>query len=170
MTCIAALVHDGTSYIAGDRGATDGDTTLTLLHPKVWGSGEYLFGYHGTMFGEIVQENFSPPKVTGSTYVFMRTVFKKALKDFYSEWNIDDDEFGMVICVRGKIFEHNKSDMSMTSFDLPYLACGSGGSYAMGSLHSTQHYKNAEKRLSMALDAAIEFSNTCQGPVDILSL
>lgn len=171
MTCIAALVQDGKAYIAGDRGASDGDLIMSIENPKVWRHGEYLLGYYGTMHGEILQNFFEPPKVSGPVDKFMKTTFRKALKSLYEEWNLRDEEkdFGLIICVRGKIYEHNGSDLSMTTYDSPFLASGSGGSYAMGSLYSTQNYKDPKKRLRIALESAVEYSASCRGPIDILS-
>lgn len=171
MTCIAALVYDGKSYIAGERGASEGDFIMPIEKPKIWKSGEYLLGYYGTMYGEIVQNYFEPPKLNGSVDKFMKTTFRKSLKNLYDEWSIEDDEkeFGMLICVKNKIYEHNIADMSMTTFNSPFLASGSGGSYAMGSLYSTQNYKDPKRRLKMALESAIEYSTSCLGPIDILS-
>lgn len=171
MTCIAALIHDGKSYIAGERGASEGDFILPIEKPKVWKDGEYLLGYYGTMYGEIVQNYFEPPKISGSIDRFMKTTFRKALKNLYDEWNVEDDEkeFGMIICVKNKIYEHNIADMSMTTFNSPFLASGSGGSYAIGSLYSTQNYKDPKRRLKIAIESAIEYSTTCLGPIDIIS-
>lgn len=171
MTCIAAIIHDNKTYLAGERAATEGDFTMPLEKPKVWRRGEYLLGYYGTLYGEIVQNYFDPPKLQGNVDTFMKTTFRKALKEFYAEWDIDDDEkeFGMLICVKNRIYEHNIADMSMTTFSTDFLATGSGGPYAMGSLHATSKQKDPVRRLKLALGAAIEYSNTCRGPIDILT-
>lgn len=172
MTCIAAVVQDGVVYLAGERGASEGDFILPLEKPKVWKDGEYLLGYYGTMYGELVQNYFEPPKYNGSNPdKHMKTTFRKALKEFYSEWDVEDDskEFGMIIGFRGKIYESNIIDMSMTSFTIPFISSGSGGSYAMGSLYSTQSYKDPKRRLKIALECAIEYSTSCLGPIDIIS-
>jgi len=171
MTCIAAVVQNGEMYIAGDRAASEDDIILSLDSPKVWSSGEYLFGYYGRLNGEIVKHNFIPPRVVGNVDRFMQTTFRKALKEFYSEWDIpmsDSNEFGMLICVGGKIFEHNISDMSITSYDTDFLAVGSGSSYAIGSLFSTQNYKDPKRRLKIALECATKYSTTCQEPIDVV--
>lgn len=173
MTCIAAIIDsNGKAYIAGDRGASEGDVILPLEHPKVWRSGDYLLGYYGTMHGEIVQNYFTPPKLSGNPDKFMKTQFRKALKDFYTEWSIsqsDNEEFGMLICVAGRIYEHNLADLSMTSYkDLDFMASGSGGSYAMGSLYSTKNYRDPKKRLKIAVECATVYSTSCLAPVDVI--
>jgi ATP-dependent protease HslVU (ClpYQ) peptidase subunit len=76
----------------------------------------------------------------------------------------------MIICVRGKIYEHNAADMSLTQYEQDYLAMGSGGDLALGSLYSTQKQKDARKRAVLAVNAAINHSTSCKGPIDILSI
>jgi ATP-dependent protease HslVU (ClpYQ) peptidase subunit len=176
MTCIAAITNENGSFIAGERSASQDDCMMLLSTPKVWKSGEYLLGYYGGMEGLRVKENFIPPKIPTGANVekFMTGVFVKALYDFYQDnfiqVNTEDCEYGLVIVVQGKIFEHDTSDMSMMSFQDNYFAMGSGGSYALGSLHSTQSWKDSKKRLTTALEAAIKYSSSCQGNIDIVSL
>lgn len=159
--------------MAGDRGASDKDIILPLSNPKVWKNNGYLMGYYGTMHGELLQNYFTPPKLVGDASEFMRTKFRLSLKEFYSEWNIvlgEDESFGMLIGVDGKIFEHNYIDMSMTEYtNVDSVAIGSGGAYAMGSLFSTRKSKNPVRRLQVALKSATFFSPTCLEPIDILS-
>ena len=76
----------------------------------------------------------------------------------------------MIICVRGRIFEHNAADMSLTEYQQPFLAMGSGSSYAYGSLYSTQKSKNARNRVRTAVAAAIQYSPSCMGPIDSISI
>ena len=47
MTCIAVVRHEDKIYMAGDRGASDDGTILSLTAPKVWKLGPYLIGYAG---------------------------------------------------------------------------------------------------------------------------
>ena len=100
--------------MAGERGASDDDTILTLSSPKVWKLGPYLIGYAGTLDGERVRYNFNPyvPDIK-DTDKFMQTKFIKQLRTFYNEWWVDtskDADLGMIICVRGEIYEHNATD------------------------------------------------------------
>jgi ATP-dependent protease HslVU (ClpYQ) peptidase subunit len=171
MTVIAAIVQDGEVYIAGDRGASEGDIILALDKPKVWRNGEYVFGYFGSLHGEVVKINFIPPRPTGNIDKFMQTTFRKALREFYNEWDIpvsDSNDFGLLIGVQGKIYEHNIGDMSITSYELPYLSLGSGSSYAIGSLYATQNYKDPKRRLKIAMECAVESSTTCREPIDYI--
>jgi ATP-dependent protease HslVU (ClpYQ) peptidase subunit len=76
----------------------------------------------------------------------------------------------MIICIRGKIYEHSAGDMSLTQYEQDYLAMGSGADLAMGSLYATQKQKDGRKRVMQAVNAAITHSPSCKGPIDILSI
>jgi ATP-dependent protease HslVU (ClpYQ) peptidase subunit len=143
MTCIAVVRHENNIYMAGDRGASTEDSILELKAPKVFKIGPYLFGYAGTMDGERIRHNFKPPtpKQNVNLDKFMYTDFLVALRNFYENWWVDiskDSDFGMIICIKGRIFEHNAVDMSLTEYQQPFLCMGSGSAYAYGSLYSTQ--------------------------------
>lgn len=173
MTCIAVVKQDGKIFMAGDRGASDDDNILALSAPKVWKIGEYLLGYAGTMDGERIRHNFKPPAPEKNLDKFMYSKFIKYLRTFYENWWVDtskDSDFGMIICVRGRIFEHNAIDMSLTEYQQPFLAMGSGAQYAYGSLYSTHKSKNARNRVRTAVAAAIQYSPTCMGPIDSISI
>ena len=90
MTCIAVVRHENKIYMAGDRGASDDGTILSLTAPKVWKIGPYLIGYAGSMDGERLRYNFNPdiPDLR-DTDKFMQTKFIKQLKKFYTDWWID---------------------------------------------------------------------------------
>jgi ATP-dependent protease HslVU (ClpYQ) peptidase subunit len=103
----------------------------------------------------------------------MYTKFIKELRDFYNEWWVDvskDSDFGMIICVKGKIFEHSAADMSLTQYTGDYLVMGSGMQYALGHLHATENQKDARKRSINAVSSAIKFSTSCLGPIDTVSI
>jgi ATP-dependent protease HslVU (ClpYQ) peptidase subunit len=173
MTCIAVVKHEGKVYMAGDRGASDDNTILALDAPKVWKIGPYLIGYAGAMDGERIRYNFKPtaPNLK-DTDKFMQTKFVKELREFYNEFWVDtskDGDLGLIVAIRGEIYEHSSGDMSLSKYTLPYLAMGSGAEYAYGVLYATDKQKNARNRVLQAVNAAIKFSPSCMGPVDIVS-
>ena len=129
MTCIAVVRQEDKIFMAGDRGASDDDAILTLSTPKVWKLGPYLIGYAGTLDGERIRYNFNPyvPDIK-DTDKFMQTKFIKQLRQFYNDWWVDtskDADLGLIICVRGQIYEHNAVDMSLSKYTGDYLAMGS---------------------------------------------
>jgi ATP-dependent protease HslVU (ClpYQ) peptidase subunit len=172
MTCIAAIIKDGKAYMAGERAISDDHQQMKSDLPKIWRSGDYLFGYCGTLEGQIIQNNFKPPVVEGNVDKFMRSKFLESLKQFYDKWGMPtekESDLTLLICIKGKMYEHEAVNMSMISYDTTYHAVGSGAAYAMGSLHATQNYKDPKRRLTQALDAAILYSPQCLYPIDFLS-
>lgn len=176
MTCIAVVRDEINNkiYMAGDRGASDNSTILSLTAPKVWKLGPYLLGYAGSMDGERLRYNFNPyvPDIK-DTDKFMQTKFIKQLRQFYNDWWVDtskDADFGLIIAIRGEIYEHSAADMSLSKYTLPFLAMGSGSDFAMGHLDATQKAKDQRKRVIGAINSAIKFSPSCQGPVDVVSI
>lgn len=176
MTCIAVVRDELNNkiYMAGDRGASDDGTILALSSPKVWKLGPYLIGYAGSMDGERIRYNFNPyvPDIK-DTDKFMQTKFIKQLRAFYNDFWVDtskDGDLGLIIAVRGQIYEHSSGDMSLSKYTLPYLAMGSGAEYAYGYLNATEKTKDARKRVVGAVNSAIKFSPSCMGPVDVVSV
>lgn len=176
MTCIAVVRDELNNkiYMAGDRGASDDGTILSLTAPKVWKLGPYLIGYAGSMDGERLRYNFNPyvPDIKDIDK-FMQTKFIKQLKQFYTDWWVDtgkDADFGLIVAVRGQIYEHSAADMSLSKYTLPYLSMGSGSEYALGYLNATEKAKDQRKRVVGAVNAAIKFSPSCMGPVDVVSI
>ena len=47
---------------------------------------------------------------------------------------------------------------------------GSGAEYAYGYLNATEKSKDPRKRVMGAVNAAIKFSPSCMGPVDVVSI
>ncbi len=177
MTCIAVVRDSATNkiYMAGDRVVSDDNTINVCSSPKVWKKEGYLFGYAGSMDGDRIKHLFVPPTPEPRVNIdkFMYSKFLKALRKFYEEWWVDispSSDFGLIICVKGKIYEHNAADMSLTQYDQDYLAMGSGGDLALGSLYSTKSYKDGRKRANLAVQAAINHSTSCKGPIDIVSI
>lgn len=176
MTIIVAVSNEKGYYMAGDRGASEDNLILPLASPKVWKAGPYLFGYYGNLDGEKIMYNFQPPAPRKRDLdKFMLNEFSRALKACYDETFVfapdnKEAEFGMIIAVNGKLYEHDAATMSMTRFETEYLAVGSGAEYAYGSLFSTDVWKDGKRRVRMAVESAIKYSTSCLGPVDIVEV
>jgi ATP-dependent protease HslVU (ClpYQ) peptidase subunit len=173
MTCIVGLKANGKVYIAGERGASNDDSIMNLTKPKVHRFGPYVVGFAGTMEGQRLSNSFNPPRPHEDQDLneFMYTTFLKYLKDFYDEWWVDtskDAELCMLIGIKDRLYEHHASDMSLNEYSIGYSSVGSGSPFAMGFLYGAQSFDNAEKVVEGAVKAAIKFSPTCSGTVDIL--
>jgi ATP-dependent protease HslVU (ClpYQ) peptidase subunit len=174
MTCIAAVTHEGTVYMAGERGNSDEHCILSSIDKKIVSKGQYLIGYSGnTGMGQAVQYGFTPPVYSSKDInKFMISKFVPTLRKFYEEAKInmpdkDDDHVSFIVGLDGCIFELDTSDFQVGQYE--DLAIGSGSQYALGSLFSTRHLKDPRKRLRMAIEASIQYSPSCQGPIDYLS-
>lgn len=175
MTCIVAVKgKDGKVAIAGDRGASDSHTVVNLANPKIFEVNDFLIGYAGSLAGDRLKYLFNPtkPKADANLDKHMATTFLNQLKVIYDQANIQynssEADLSLLVVYGNNIYKHFASDMSMCRIDDDYDALGSGEEYALGSLWSTASIKSAQTRAELAVSAAIKYSQTCSGKVDVL--
>lgn len=172
MTVIVGLTHNGKVYMAGDRGMSDKSFIGSILTPKVKKVGHVLIGYSASQgAGQIAHYLDYPPVNDNNIQKYVRTSLVKVLMDAYQEYGLDyteDDKAAVdfLIGVHGHLFELSTNDWSVSQYD--HVATGSGFAYAMGSLYSTRDWDNPRGRVKEAVNAAIRYSPSCQGPVDII--
>ena len=172
MTCIVGIASEGVVYIGGDRGLSDSDSILSMPRSKVVRNGEYLIGYAGSLgVGQLLQMIDLPipgrnPEMT------LRTTFTKAYKNSLEEYGpaaiTEENDTDFLIGVKGKLYEYSIADCSVA--EVEYSAVGSGSPIALGSLYTSNNYKDIHKRIKIALEAACMLSPTCQLPIDIIKL
>lgn len=172
MTVIVGIAKDGIVYMGGDRSASDGNIVLPLNRPKVKQCGEYLIGFAGSMgIGEIAHYIDLPP-IGKNIEKTLRTSFVKGLKNAIEEYgnasHLEDNSTDWLIGIHGRLFEISSQDWGVCEFIESSI--GSGNSIALGSLHTSKNWKDQEKRIKYSLDAAVEISPSCSGPIDILSI
>jgi hypothetical protein len=171
VTCIAAIAHEGKVYIGGERAAADEVSIVPLSVPKVNVKGDWIYGYAGTYGIGQLMDLIKLPPAGDNPYLTLRTVVVDKLKDTISKYSRENDkesETVWLIGAGGRLFELHHSDYS--TIEVSTTAIGSGANLALGSLYTTSDWKNQEKRLKTAIEAAITYSPTCQGPIDIFSL
>ena len=173
MTCIVGIAQEGSVYIGGDRGASDGSAIVSLATPKVYIRDEWIFGYAGSMgIGQIMQIiNIPILQEDDDPFLILRMDMVDAFKsmmDIQGTSINEDSDTDFLIGCRGRLFEFSPSDWSVA--EINETAIGSGGNFALGSLHTTSQYEAASPiyRIEQALNAAIAYSPTCQGPMDII--
>ena len=172
MTCIVGIAKDGVVYMGGDRGASDDNVILSMSRPKIVQINNYLIGYAGSQgIGQLAHMIDLPP-IGKNIEKTLRTTFVKTLKAAIEEYgnasNVDDNATDWLIGVDGKLFEISSVDWQVTEFE--YTAIGTGGPIALGSLHTSQTWKDNQKRIRYALQAAVDTSPSCSGPIDILHI
>jgi 20S proteasome alpha/beta subunit len=174
MTIIVGAVENNTIYIGGDRGASDEESIISLSRPKIYIKGGWVFGYSGSLGTGQLMEFVEFPVPSGEdVYRLLRLDIVSNLKSLIEDHGNSDSEHAseFIIGSQGRLFEFNTADWSVA--EVQETAVGSGSQLALGSLYTTYIYKDTmhiEDRISLALDAAITYSPTCQEPIDILSL
>lgn len=170
MTCIVGIASDGVVYMGGDRGASDENIILPLYRPKVVQMNNYLIGYAGSQgIGQLAHMIDLPP-IGKNIERTLRTTFVKILRNAIEEYGnastVDDNATEWLVGVDGRLFEISSVDWQVSEF--AESAIGSGGPIALGSLHTSRNWKDQERRIKSALQAAVDVSITCLEPIDIL--
>ena len=170
MTCIVGI-SDGTHvYIGGDRGISDGEVILSMSRPKIGVRGDWIYGYAGDLgIGQsievidlpIVEDNDDPYMLIVNELIY--TLHERIDRLI----NNDGPQADFLIGCKGRLFELNTEAWGVS--EIKESAIGSGSQYALGSLY-TSIDNPPIYRIHTALEAAITYSTSCQGPIDILSL
>jgi len=171
VTCIAGIVDNNIIYIGGDRGISDDSSIMSMLQPKVIIKGDWIYGYAGSLGNGQLFDFIDLPDVKNAEDVYkilrMDVVENyKSILDTHGS-SKDDDSTDFIIGCMGRLFEFNTDDWGVA--EITEVSIGSGGNFALGSLYSTIGNDPIE-RIGLAIGAAITYSPTCQGPIDILSL
>jgi len=172
MTCIVGISDKDTIYIGADRGASDDDSIVSLLKPKVYIKGDWIFGYSGSLGTGQLMQCITMPDVSEDEdpFIVLRMDIVEALKVAIDSYGNDSSDHAadFIIGCKGRLFEFSTEDWGVA--EVKEVAIGSGGAFALGSLFSTSDIDNPIVRLTIAIEAAITYSPSCQGPTDILYL
>ena len=172
MTCIVGIVDNDTVYIGGDRGASDNESIVSLAQPKVFVNGDWLIGYSGNIGNGQLLQFITLPAVgeDDDPFKLLRLDIVEELKSAIDSFGTEPDENNetdILVGCKGRLFEMTLGEWGVA--EVTETAIGSGGTFALGSLFSTKDtYTNPMIRMTYALNAAITYSPTCQGPMDIL--
>jgi len=172
VTCIVGITNGKNVYIGGDRGASDEESIVSLTKPKVYVRGDWIFAYSGSLgTGQLMQCITMPEVEELDPFIVLRMDIVQELKSAIESFGTGDSDHTaeFLIGCKGRLFELSTADWSVA--EVNETALGSGGAFAMGSLHTTYSYNiPIEERIELALDSAITYSPTCQGPMDILHI
>lgn len=172
MTCIVAIADGNKVYMGGDRSASDGDSIVSMYRPKVHVRENWIFGYAGNIGKGQLLEMIPIPIVKSNEdpYFILRLEIVEELKKAIDAFGDNDsDDADWLIGCNGRLFEISSDGWGV--IEVQESSIGSGSPYALGSLHTSNGiYTDSKQRITSALDAAITYSPTCQGPMDIFSI
>jgi len=167
VTCIVGIVDNDTIYMGGDRAASDDSSIVSMKNPKVCIRDEWIYGYAGTIgIGQLINY-IDLPSPEGDIEKLIRLDICESLKtmiDIYAR-DIENEDTGFLIGAKGRLFEFNVGDWGV--LEVKESSIGSGSQIAFGSLY-TSIDNNPIDRIGAALGAAITYSPSCQGPIDII--
>ncbi len=173
MTVVAGIKTEKSVYLFADASASDGDTILSMTTPKIWKASEnFICGYAGSAgLGQLLQFMEWPKFDDKNVLRWLRVVLAPAFMEAREKMGgKDDEEASFLVGVKGKesyLFEMQTSDYSFFPFD--YSAIGTGAPQALGSLYTTRHM-DVMQRGVLSVEAAIEHSPSCKGPVSFQNL
>jgi len=171
VTCIVGIVDKGSIFLGGDRGVSDDSSILSMLQPKVSIKDGWIYGYAGSLGNGQLFDFIDLPTIddTSDIYMVLRMDIVETYKSILDTHGSDKSEDGtdFIIGCRGRLFEFNTEDWGVA--EISEVAIGSGGNFALGSLYTSKELEsNPHIRVTYAINAAITYSPTCQGPIDIV--
>lgn len=165
MTCICAVVQQGTIVFGSDSAGSAEYAIMTTHSRKIFKLQNMLFGVAGSWrHMQIIHYAFTPPEhpATHSDEAYMSVPFLDALKACFQERNLADlSECSILIGYHQQLYRINRDYGVLISHT--YDAIGSGDDVAKGALFATQHLPPVD-RVSIALHAAAEHTAFVRSP------
>jgi len=170
MTCIVGITNGHNICIGADRSASDDITIVPMCRPKVHIKNNFIFAYAGSFGTGQLMEMINFNNDYDDPYFYIRLDIVKQLKSAIESFGSTNEENAaqFLIGARGRLFEFSTDDWSV--IEVKESAIGSGSAVALGSLYTTRYAMDIRTRVDTALNAAITYSPTCSGPVDIKML
>jgi len=191
MTCVVAAIKDNKTYMAADSMGFDAHRRIRRKDQKLF-IGKTSFGQKFMIgfttsyrMGQLLKYQFVP---TGydvdetsdeSLHNYMVSIFVKQLMDVFKlngfgEIKEGDESSGgtFIVAISDKLFII-ESDFQVGQPLANYISCGSGSDYAHASLYTSQRmypHLPTKDRLQLAIECAIEHSNTVGGEIHYLEL
>lgn len=161
MTCIIGLKEDNKIYVGYDSIAQWGNTRFVDKIPKCFYVGKIFVGISGyTRDSQLIQHTlrvYNPSEGEDPTEYLVNGLCAD-IHRLFSEFDRDKDNGPTatgIIVYKGHMY-YLGSDASLTEFDVPFFAIGSGGDYAMGAMEALEDVP-AEERVVRALEITSKF-------------
>jgi hypothetical protein len=181
MTCIVALVQDGTAYFAGDAFVGNvpsqyhsNVSQIIRKEPKVWARDGMLFGANGSVrMLQLLRYVLEIPKYPeGKDKIqYLVQQFIPALQKCFDKNKYHDEELGggILLSLGGELFTIGDGFNVCDTAD-GYDSVGKASEVAIGSLHTTEQLGLSPlKRLYLALEAAEHHTCVVSKPFTYIS-
>lgn len=171
MSCVIGIVKDKKVWLGAESCAStgDGERRYTKLQ-KIFKNGPYLIAFVGDVRpGQVIMPNWKPPKdIKDFPDALIEIFTEKGCLGVDSEDQTCMQSTNFLIAFKNRLYEI-LIDFQMNEIE-NYSTIGSGSDFATGSLYTTNSMKfSPEKRIKLALDAAVHHSTSCDGPYLIRS-
>lgn len=185
MTCIAAIKHNDTIYMAADNVCSDSWGMYRRSHGKLFYSGDMLVGCAGSIrVAQVIQHAVSYPgqASTQDDHAFMCDTVVEHIRAQLTHRGalrkVEEEEVqgaSIMVAYNSNIYVI-ESDWSVYMPGYPYFAIGSGGMSAQGALYvltpsltETSTPEEIKSMLERSLLAAEEHSVGVRGPFDFMT-
>lgn len=182
MTCIVGLTDGNKVYIGGDSAGVSGYSVSVRGDAKVFFNGEMLFGFTSSFrMGQLLRYSLEIPKCeTWDVEKYMCTDFVDALRTCFKKGGFagtahDGSEFAgsFLVGFKGRLWRIDP-DYQVGWNTSGYDALGCGEDFALGALGALGYIEGLEitpeEKVSVALQAANDFSGGVTPPFNILSI
>jgi hypothetical protein len=183
VTAIVAMRYEGTCWIGGDSAVVTPSGAITSQPgAKVFTRGPYAFGVCGAArlaqllrFGVELED---PPQSSGDLHEFMCNRFIPAVQACFDTAGFSETVNGQkrggwfLVGVAGEVFEVC-ANYEVSRHPGPYVAIGSGASFALGSLYTTEAIQkplDPVDRLELAMTAAAAHCPNVRPPFEIVNV
>jgi len=173
MTCIVGMINkDKDSVVIGADSAGVAGLELTLRKDeKVFKNNDFVIGCTSSFrMIQLLKYSFSPPRVYDKdVFEYMCTDFINSVRECFKEggylqkWEDGDDKGGtFLVGHKGRLFKV-ENDFQVSETIQGYDACGSGESYALGSIYNSKK-KDVKNKILEALETASYFNAGVSAP------
>lgn len=171
MTCIAAIKHQGSIYMAGDSAGVAGLDICIRKDEKVFVKGDFVIGFTSSFrMGQLLRYDLTPPLHAPdlSPMAYMVSAFIPALRTCFKNGGFATTKEGVesggcfLVGYKGRLFQID-SDFQVGESIEQFDAVGCGAPYALGAFHASGE-KDALTRLKMALSIAEKCSAGVRAP------
>lgn len=179
MTCIAAAVNAAGEFVmGGDSAASTSDTILTAVVPKVFQSGEFVFGIAGSFRWQQLLRMLELPRCPKNADLdrYMAVDFTQRMRQAAKNLGCLEEEGGVsfaggyfLVGLRGRVW---RVQPNFDSFEIAdgFVAIGSGEPFALAAMKALATTTTDLRTIvEGALIIAEHYCPTVRGPFTVVS-